>query len=269
MNRDRASPSPSNLPESPGHNSPGNALLLDLKRVSVWLVDCRKTPGQSGTVREGHEEGDEDLISSRDSTNHSLSWMGLSSAEPQQHRVADETEKCLYRPEHPKKHQQRCIGKKPQHCCSDCGKSFTSRSDFIIHQWIHTREKPYCCSQCGKSFTASNAFQSHLQIHAGERPYPCLDGGKSFNQSSNLTTHQLTQTGVKPFICDQCGKSFAIASTLSRHQVTHTGEKPYSCDQCGKSFAVVSSLIRHHRTHTGRSLIAVISVERALLYQKN
>ncbi|XP_052375714.1 uncharacterized protein LOC118372692 isoform X19 [Oncorhynchus keta] len=63
MDRDRASPSPSSLPESPGHNSPGSSLLLGLKRVSVRLVDCRKTPGQSGSSRGGHEE--EDLISPR------------------------------------------------------------------------------------------------------------------------------------------------------------------------------------------------------------
>ncbi|KAK6312424.1 hypothetical protein J4Q44_G00180880 [Coregonus suidteri] len=109
MDRDRASPSPSTLPESPGHNSPGRALLLGLKRVSVRLVDCRKTPGQSGTVREGHEEeGEGDLISSRDTPNcHSLSGRGLSSGEPQPHHVADETEKSFSRSEHLKKHQQR------------------------------------------------------------------------------------------------------------------------------------------------------------------
>uniref|UniRef100_A0AAZ3RPA3 C2H2-type domain-containing protein n=1 Tax=Oncorhynchus tshawytscha TaxID=74940 RepID=A0AAZ3RPA3_ONCTS len=134
----------------------------------------------------------------------------LSSGHPQPH-VADETEKSLSRSEHLKKHQQRCTGKKPHHCCSDCGKSFTNRSDFIIHQRIHTGEKPYCCSQCGKSFAASNTLKSHLRIHTGEKPYPCLDCGKSFSYLGALNIHKLTHTGVKPYSCDQCGKSYAVS----------------------------------------------------------
>ncbi|XP_045572034.1 zinc finger protein 239-like [Salmo salar] len=219
--QDRASPSPSTLPESPAYNSPGSALLLGLKRVSVGLVDCRTTPGQSVTVREGHEEGDGDLISSRDSPNRrSLSGRGLSSGALQPHHVADKTEKSLSRSEHLKKHQQRRIGKKPHHCCSECGKSFTSQSGFIIH----TAEKPYCCSQCGKCFAASNTFRSHLRIHKGERPYPCLDCGERFSYLGALNIHLRTHTGEKPHSCDQCGKSFSQSGTLNSHQRTHRRE---------------------------------------------
>ncbi|XP_031675492.1 zinc finger and SCAN domain-containing protein 2-like [Oncorhynchus kisutch] len=82
-----------------------------------------------------------------------------SSGEPQQPHDADKAEKSLSRSEPPKKRLQRSTGKRT-HCCSDCGKRFTS-SGITIHQRTHTGEKSYSCDQCGKSFTTSGSLTLH------------------------------------------------------------------------------------------------------------
>ncbi|XP_071216639.1 zinc finger protein 22-like [Salvelinus alpinus] len=105
-----------------------------------------------------------------------------SSGEPQQPHDADEAEKSLSRSERLNKHLQRSTGKRT-HCCSDCGKRFTS-SGITIHQRIHTGEKPYSCVQCGKSFTTSGSLTLHQRIHTGDKPYSCDQCGKSFTRSN-------------------------------------------------------------------------------------
>uniref|UniRef100_A0A4W5MMK8 C2H2-type domain-containing protein n=1 Tax=Hucho hucho TaxID=62062 RepID=A0A4W5MMK8_9TELE len=215
MDRDKSSPSPSTLQESPGQSPPCTLLL--------GLVICRKTPGQRGTERGEGEEEHGDLISLRDSCNRCyLSGRGLSSGEPQQRHDSEKKEKSLSRSEHLKKHQHRGIGKKPHHCCSDCGKSFSKQKELMIHEPIHNREKPYHCSQCGKGL--AKILKSHQRIHTGESTYTCFDCGKYFSRSGDLTAHQRIHTGEKPYSCDQCGKSFNHSGSLTKHQRIHTGE---------------------------------------------
>ncbi|XP_045071536.1 zinc finger and SCAN domain-containing protein 21-like [Coregonus clupeaformis] len=131
------------LPESPGCASPTVALLWGLKRVSVWLVDCRKTPGLSGTVR-GGEEGDSVSSESKDS---------------------EEPEPKTSKPAR-------------RHHCAQCGKSFTRLGSLKRHEGIHTGEETYHCSQCGKSFTRLFSLKRHEMIHTGEKPFHCSQCGR-------------------------------------------------------------------------------------------
>ncbi|XP_064801642.1 zinc finger protein 180-like [Oncorhynchus masou masou] len=101
--------------------------------------------------------------------------------------------------EHLKKHLQRST-EKISHCCSDCGKRFTSSASIKIHQRIHTGEKSY---SCGRSFTQLIILISHQRTHTGEKPYSCGQCGKRFVQSGHLTVHQRTHTGEKSYSCDQ------------------------------------------------------------------
>jgi hypothetical protein len=51
--------------------------------------------------------------------------------------------------------------------CEVCGKSLSSKQNYIDHQFTHTGEKPYVCEfpDCGACFRQMSQYFIHLQMH--------------------------------------------------------------------------------------------------------
>ncbi|XP_060905183.1 zinc finger protein 574 [Labrus mixtus] len=111
------------------------------------------------------------------------------------------------------------------------------------------RPKAYQCTICGKLFVSSSGVVLHQRVHTGERPFPCQVCGKRFRQNTHLREHLRTHSGERPFRCEICGKGFIQSMHLAEHRRTHTGERPHVCPQCGKAFKTFSNLRNHKKTH--------------------
>ncbi|XP_066443369.1 oocyte zinc finger protein XlCOF6-like isoform X2 [Eleutherodactylus coqui] len=167
---------------------------------------------------------------------------------------------------HSKSHQ-----KKPLICC-ECGKQYSCKTEFDIHQRIHTGEKPFICSDCGKGFRRKSHMLRHKRIHGDKEIYPCPECGKSFHRQDVLNQHRkihktnqvetytstkhtlpqnlyATYDKIESFPCSECGESFDDGSQLEEHQGVHAGEKPFSCAECGKSFRFEALLELHWGSH--------------------
>lgn len=135
--------------------------------------------------------------------------------------------------------------------CSECGEVLPSKRDMQAHIATHKNMKAknvkrFECSICGKGCSSQAMLLMHERVHTNERPFPCQLCSLRFKTKTHLRTHQLTHTREKKFGCSVCMKFFALKGNLVVHLRTHTGERPYVCSLCGEAF-IDSKYLKKHK----------------------
>ncbi|XP_073511919.1 uncharacterized protein [Phyllobates terribilis] len=169
--------------------------------------------------------------------------------------------------------------------CSSCFKTFTHKSNLLVHERIHSGDKTYRCLECGKQFSQRTSLMVHLRTHTGEMPYSCLQCRRRFRQQSNLLYHIKTNTVQGQLNCT--AENLPSSPLLSRldptiepsmssdiesspgqaHPWVHleTNAKSetaaasppdgakgeFHCPACDKIFTHQSNLLVHQRIHSG------------------
>ena len=108
------------------------------------------------------------------------------------------------------------------------------------------------CSDCDKTFKSKSNLNQHIAYVHRRCSYTCEDCGKCFSLSGyryhRLTAHTANQESRKKFECGVCRKKFLQNKLLKKHMLTHEGEESarhHACPYCSASFKRKDHLNRH------------------------
>ncbi|KAK8778873.1 hypothetical protein V5799_019798 [Amblyomma americanum] len=123
--------------------------------------------------------------------------------------------------EHLDKHRQLRHPQKPpgKFCCTYCPYSSDDRSHVVMHERMHTGERPFVCQFCKKSYQRLFGLKHHLQkVHGAKGQQQCADCAQCFPSSATLFYHRRA-VHLCQFKCPSCMRGFTHRSDLEAHMI--------------------------------------------------
>ena len=133
-----------------------------------------------------------------------------------------------------KLHASKVHQRAKKYKCEKCNQEFPNNSNLKCH--VLAAHPRFDCDICGKTFTAKSSFLMHQKTHEKEE-FECENCNKSFTDFWSLKLHLAHIHDLKHYTkCDHCEEKFPDKH-LKKHHVKEVHEKKsFECKTCSKIF---------------------------------
>uniref|UniRef100_A0A1A9WWV2 Protein krueppel n=1 Tax=Glossina brevipalpis TaxID=37001 RepID=A0A1A9WWV2_9MUSC len=116
-----------------------------------------------------------------------------------------------------KRHFKRHLSRKFR--CLQCPKTYISKQELKIHQYMHSGEKPHQCDLCPKKFRYIHHLKRHKDAAHFDKRYSCSIENccRTFTTLAQLKIHVWQHSGITPYKCTYCARLFKRREPLRQH----------------------------------------------------